>query len=56
MLVHVWHKEKHLTLDLEYPSMGETIRVNFGRGQAIKRVHTDREGKRYFVWDNTRRS
>ncbi|MFF2531281.1 hypothetical protein ACFVS2_20475 [Brevibacillus sp. NPDC058079] len=54
MLISVFCGKQHLWLECDYPNIEDTIRVDFSRGNATKRVHTDQQGKRYFVWNSTR--
>jgi hypothetical protein len=35
MLIHAWCNQRHLTLDIAYPNIGEVIHVDFGRGFVI---------------------
>lgn len=54
LMTHMWCGEKHLTVELNYPEIGDTVHVDFGRSYAIKHVYSDNEGKKYFIWDKTR--
>lgn len=55
MLVRTHVLTKGLWMEFEdYPNIGDKVNIDFGRGHAIKRIHTDKSGKRYFVWDNQR--
>lgn len=54
MLIHMNCGDQHLTVELEYPLVEQTIRVDFGRSFALKELKKDAAGKPYFVWNNTR--
>lgn len=54
MLIHMRCGEQHLTVDLKYPLVEDTVHVDFGRSFAVKKIKKDSMGKPYFVWNNTR--